>query len=317
WSREIDPSHLWPFYEDVSGTRSIWGDFQLFILQLMVKHPAFTDTTKRLRPPYNFSTRFLDLVRQNKSYLEPWGVIETAELKRLADIVGSSQRVRKYHPKTTFRYSAAALALQFFNLCTEKVCNSVRKIILIEDEMSVGQSNTHGRGFISLCQKNKNLHVERRVNLWKTVFTPHPFDQYDYLNGWCDREITSMQNDRLQAATVSRSIGKWMAEALALPSLGMPEGSFTLVLDGNPVPKHTSRVFRIVQRDAAWQAALDLCYSRGLVSKPSSLQRQRMNCFIFEGFPGVMQTLSTTSSLIRCNFDLGVPYDVEAIIENY
>ncbi|KAF5846217.1 hypothetical protein GGP41_003602 [Bipolaris sorokiniana] len=270
----------------------------------MVKHPAFNDKVKRLRPPYNVPSRYLDLVRHGNSYLEPWYIIEIADLKHLADI-------------TIFRCSAAALALQFFNSCTEKVRNSVRKILLIEDEMSVGQYHTHGRGFISLCQKNKKLHIEHLVNLWKTVFAPNSNLQERYLDDWCYQGVDSMQNDRLQASEVSQLVGNWMVEALALPSLGMPEGSFTLVLDGDPIPEHTSKVFRIMQRDAAWQAALGLCCSRGLLPKPSSRQRGYNSCFIFEGFPEVMQTLSTTSSLIRCNFDLGVPYDVEAIIENY
>ncbi|EUC32498.1 hypothetical protein COCCADRAFT_98462 [Bipolaris zeicola 26-R-13] len=308
-------SRTWKHIHD-SEARSIWSDFQMFILQLMTKHPAFNDAVKSLRPPYNVPSRYLDLVRHQNSYLEPWRIIEMAELKRLADIVGVSQRVYKCHPKTTLRYSAAALALQFFNSCTEKVRNSVRKIVLIEDEMSVGQSHTHGRGFISLCQKNKKLHVERRVNLWKTVFAPSSSIQHRYLHEWW-RGVDSMQNDRLQASEVSQLVGNWMVEALALPSLGMPEGSFTLVLDGDPIPEHTSKVFRIVQRDAAWQAAVDLCYSRGLVSKPSWAQSGFDCRFIFEGFPKVMETLSTTSCLIRCNFDLGEPYDVEAIIENH
>ncbi|KAH7552247.1 hypothetical protein BM1_09109 [Bipolaris maydis] len=315
-SRNREAHRLWPIFGHDSDARSVWGDFELFILQLMVKHPAFNDTVKSLRPPYNVPSRYLDLVRYGNSYLEPWRMIEMAELKRLADIVCSPQRVHKYHPKTTFRYSAAALALQFFNSRTEKVRNSVRKILLIEDEISVGQSNTHGRGFISLCQKNKKLHVERRVNLWNAVFAPDYSRQEEYLNCWCYRGVDSMQNDRLKASEVSQVVGNWMVEALALPSLGMPEGSFTLVLDGDPIPEHTSKVFQIMQRDAAWQAALGLCCSRGLVPEPSWTQRRFNSCFIFEGFPEVMQRLSTTSSLIRCNFDLGVPYDVETIIEN-
>ena len=40
----------------------------------------------------------------------------------------------------------------------------------------------------------------------------------------------------------------------------MPQdtNAFTLVLEGEPTPKRSSEVFRqVVQRDAAWQAALD------------------------------------------------------------
>jgi hypothetical protein len=82
--------------------------------------------------------------------------------------------------------------------------------------------------------------------------------------------MESLASDRLRAEDITKAVGTWVMEALALPSLGMPEDSFTLILDGSPTPKHTSEIFRtVVQRDAAWQTALNLSYSRGLLRKPS------------------------------------------------
>jgi hypothetical protein len=106
-------------------------------------------------------------------------------------------------------------------------------------------------------------------------------------------------------------------EALALPSLGMPEGSYALVLDGNPTPEHTSKVFRVVQRDVAWQAALDLAYSRGLFPEPSWRDRRRQRGYTYEGLPDVVWSLSRDSPLIRTSFDLGLvnEYDTESQLE--
>jgi hypothetical protein len=60
-----------------------------------------------------------------------------------------------------------------------------------------------------------------------------------------------LKDDKLSARGVTQSVGTWIVESLLLPSLGMPQGSYTLVLDGNPIPEQTAAVFRVVQRDAA------------------------------------------------------------------
>jgi hypothetical protein len=106
-------------------------------------------------------------------------------------------------------------------------------------------------------------------------------------------------------------------EALALPPLGMSEGSYALVLDGNPTPEHTSEVFRVVQRDVSWQAALDLAYSRGLLPEPFWQDRRRRKSYTYEGLPDVVKSLSRNSPLVRTNFDLGsvYEYDIESLLE--
>jgi hypothetical protein len=106
-------------------------------------------------------------------------------------------------------------------------------------------------------------------------------------------------------------------EALALPPLGMSEGSYALVLDGNPTPEHTSEVFRVVQRDVSWQAALDLAYSRGLLPEPFWQDRRRRKGYTYEGLPDVVKSLSRNSPLVRTNFDLGsvYEYDIESLLE--
>jgi hypothetical protein len=43
----------------------------------------------------------------------------------------------------------------------------------------------------------------------------------------------------------------------------MPGGSYALVFDGGTTPKRGIEVLDIVQRDAVWQAALELSYMRG------------------------------------------------------
>ena len=137
---------------------------------------------------------------------------------------------------------------------------------------------------------------------------------HDFGMGYSD-----LESDRLLAENVTRPLAKWIAEATALPSLGMPEGSYTLLLDGAPVLEQTAKLFRIVQRDATWQAALDTCYSRGVFPTPSWLDRRRHGGFVCEGLPSMICALShsKSDSLISCNFDPGTTCDIEEMLEDH
>jgi hypothetical protein len=55
-----------------------------------------------------------------------------------------------------------------------------------------------------------------------------------------------MANDRCPAEGITKAVGIYIAKAIALPSLGMPEDSLTLVLNSNLTPNYTSNVFRVV-----------------------------------------------------------------------
>ncbi|USP81842.1 hypothetical protein yc1106_09116 [Curvularia clavata] len=310
----------WEWDYTVGEARSIWCDFQRFLAQLISRHPALHETIKALPANSGIYMPSVDLLQRDDINFEPWRIYDKTELERLSNMLSFCPIPwGRIHPETKLTYSAASTALQFLNKCTRKVRKHIRKIILIENKVLTGRSESYGRGFIPFCRENRCLHVERRVNLWRTVFGPTSGDQATYTFGWTEWDARQFKNERLRARDVTRSVGKWMTEALALPSLGMPEESYTLVFDGNPVPELSSKVFRIIQRDAAWQAALDACYSRGLFPEVSwQIGRRQNKCYQFEGLPEVMQMLLTgSSSLIQCNFDLGAPYDVEQILEDH
>jgi hypothetical protein len=42
-------------------------------------------------------------------------------------------------------------------------------------------------------------------------------------------------------------------EALAFPSLGMIQASFTFIIDGSAIPEETTEVTLVAQQDASWQ----------------------------------------------------------------
>ncbi|KAL5113549.1 hypothetical protein ACEQ8H_008558 [Pleosporales sp. CAS-2024a] len=121
-----------------------------------------------------------------------------------------------------------------------------------------------------------------------------------------------LRDDKVAARKITEAVGSWIAEAVLLPSLGMPDGSFTLIFDGDPTPSNSTAVFNIIQRDAAWQEALTMSYDRHSIFS-SWLGGKEQQGYIYEGLPSAIQNISTTSPLVRCNFDPGTVQDAAAL----
>ncbi|KAH6876275.1 hypothetical protein BKA58DRAFT_455430 [Alternaria rosae] len=323
WVRRGHSYTLEGYKHSYGEARSIWDDFVEHVLELMSECPDYADTIKEL--PDRVARWPLrgchDLLRLKDAHLQPWLILDHAELERLSDMLPSFSETERPYENTCYDYSAAAVALQFFASCTKMMRSSVRKIILKENDVSVAQLECHGRGFVPICQENTSLRIERRVSLWKAVFLVSPRRHQEYIKKYItaaesDQDSSNFQDDLLRAYTVTKSIGKWVTEAMALQSLGMPEGSHTLVLEGDSIPNHTANVFRIVQRDAAWQAALDICYSLDVFEfNPSWLSRRLHQAFAFSGLPEMVCTLSTDSAPVRCNFPLHSPFDLDSSVQ--
>jgi hypothetical protein len=298
---------------------SLWTDLVERVLDLTSDHPAYVDTVEALPPRFKDIRIGRDSLQVKDAFIIPWLIVDFPELQRLSNVVRPDSKLAPCHEITHYTYSAVAIALTFLASCTKRFRTSVRNIKLYEDKVSVALPESHGRGFIPLCQENTALRVERHVSLWRTVFSVSDSTRWEYSYHSEGSQPTSrLEHDRLLAEDVTRSVGKWISEAMALPSLGMPTGSFTLVLNGEPTPEHTSEVFRIVQRDATYQAALDACYTNGTLPTPSWLGRRSHPGFVYQDFSEALRTISMKgNSLIRCNFDPGSPCDIEDMLEKH
>jgi hypothetical protein len=93
----------------------------------------------------------------------------------------------------------------------------------------------------------------------------------------------------------------------------MPSSSYTLVFDGQTNPEKSTAVFNILQRDDAWQIALDERFTP--VELSFSLWRDRRNqpSYSFEALPAMLRSITQYSPLIRCNFDPSVARNVDVI----
>lgn len=123
----------------------------------------------------------------------------------------------------------------------------------------------------------------------------------------------------LRPSDVTKSIGRWLLEAMELRKLGMPHDSFLLILDGSPLPEKTTQMFGIVQHHVGSQALMDMLHDRGTLPDlhPSWVARRFRAGYMWEDYPQAIANLRAGeySSLIRCNFDLGDAFDPEVELE--
>ncbi|KAK2051895.1 hypothetical protein LY76DRAFT_599024 [Colletotrichum caudatum] len=221
------------------------------------------------------------------------------------------------------RYSAAAVAIRFLKSLPKDSRSYIKNIVLNEDRAAVAFAECHGMGLVPYCQENPRLRVERKVNMWRTVF------QTKTVNDLSD-SMRPREGNTFSLDDMSCCMGVWILEALELESAGMPPGSFTLTFDGDRV---CSILFRnVVQRDAAWQEAIDLCFERKIFPPlPWHKRRQDSRNFgsrvgdeglpsfnrwyVFEGFPQAVRDISDGNSIIKCNFAVEKPLDVERMLE--
>ncbi|KDN68579.1 hypothetical protein CSUB01_10601 [Colletotrichum sublineola] len=207
--------------------------------------------------------------------IEPWIVPAPYDLRQLDFIAHgySNESLRGDYWK--WRFSAASAAIFFLQCLPDTVRTHVRRLIVEEDQVAVAFPESHGRGFIPFCRENPLLRVERRVNIWRNVFQSHyPFylpAQHQYMR--------NLGNETpLDSATITCSVSSWITEARALIPSGMPESSYLLVLDGNPVPQLCTRIFQsIVQRDVAWQSAWTECWKQGRIADASWFEARALD----------------------------------------
>lgn len=182
---------------------------------------------------------------------EPWAIPTTKTLDELAKVLEDTSLIEESSSaedpedfrhahymngsplrRRIFRYSAAAAAHSFLESLPSSTRSHVRSIVLNEDRKSVSFPESHCQGLVRFYLENPHLRVERRVNLWRTVFQSH-----------------DIQLLGLTSVYMTEAVANWVVEASALPS------AFSLIFDGQPITEKSSEVFqKVVVREAAWAA---------------------------------------------------------------
>ena len=220
---------------------SIWRDFIDLVLSLIATNPQFVEQShigSRSYGGYDDD----QALRLIGACTQPWIIPSTTELDNMVHITQVERKIPCYSPTTRYTYSAATSAIRFLRSITRTTRAAIRDIHVSEDRECIVSPECHARGFISFCQENPKLQVTHTVSLWKNAF-PVAYDRrLEYMDG----APSDPDRDHLLAKGITKSIGTWLMEASALPSLGMPNNSYRLVLDGSPDIEYTSEVFRVV-----------------------------------------------------------------------
>jgi len=297
---------------------SLWREFAEFAARQILEHEEAR--TFLVGSPFEKAGPV-----STDAFFETWAIPDDSDLEKF---IQTHRHAKDYMDYVKYTYSAASVAIRFLQSLSPRTLAQIRTIVLREDYESVAFPEDHARGLIPFCVENTQLRVERFVSLWQNALPVAR--QVDYTGvDFCwlprvtDRSDSDMhlsdpewlRNDKLQARDVTRSIGTWIVEALRLPSLGMPEGSYTLIFDGDPMPEKSTAAFAVVQRDAAWQAAFTTRYPAGSTPERLWLHMCAQAGYFFESLPGALQKITTASSLIRCNFDPGQLYSAESLAD--
>ena len=304
-------------------TRSVFWGFVNYTLNLLWDHEN-SDFLEGVRRCFGEADpiRLARLLALDPS---PWAIPSEDEVAEMENIVRFPHSMffdenDKHFQRNCIRhrFSAAAVAIRFFESTSPQTMLQIRKVLLHEDRESIAYPAAHGMGLVKLCLASPQLQIERRVSVWFNllpagsdgVFAEAPLHRINDTNetGW------SREKDRLHSSEISDPFSVWIEEALGLYDAGMPIGSFSLVFDGDGAYDLSSEVFEVVIQDAAWQEALDKWIKQR--SLHLSFKESRMqSCYKSEKFPQAVRSMVEGNSPIRCNFPIAGLWDVQQVLD--
>jgi hypothetical protein len=212
------------------------------------------------------------------------------------------------------RFSAAASAIHFLErrICVNQRTN-IRNLMLHEDFRSVNAPSSHAQGLVPFFKENPLLRVERRADWLKCVDvqlgSPPLVAAHFQLQQECEL--------RLNKREIGSRIALWLSDALSVTDAGVPAGSFTFVLEAGPHRDYATNMFQQhVHRESAWARAFrESTRSGSSVLTPVEISRISNDMISEEDMQVIDHLVNQTSSVLRCDFDMGIVWDVESLVE--
>jgi hypothetical protein len=116
-------------------------------------------------------------------------------------------------------------------------------------------------------------------------------------------------------------IWTWIAEVKGLLALGMPVGAFSFEIDCDGIPDHTTEVFKRVHLDVAWDAAIQVLRAETLANGVNANRARNpiayhlSSYWTYEALQEILQAILNSMSVIRCNFDIGIPVNYKTLLD--
>jgi hypothetical protein len=225
----------------------------------------------------------------------------------------NQRQTQEYRAK--FRISAASAAIGWLNQLPANKRMCVHSLAIIEDYPSVGRQECHAAGLVPFCKENPQLRIRHQVSMLNVIFSRALLSRTDSpedLEVYARHEIGEEAFD--QASSVSFScIVEWLAEIISLPKAGMPDGSYTFTLNGEPIVALCSEIFQeVVLRKEAMRMTIEH-------SLPSLAQDDRLyiGLQLHRGHGNAFAQLIDNSSFIKTNFNPGQLWNAEKMLAEF
>ncbi|KAK8129070.1 hypothetical protein PG984_010178 [Apiospora sp. TS-2023a] len=219
-----------------------------------------------------------------------------------------SLKGNKRYTQGKYRFSAASVAHTFLSRLPERLRTHLRNLHIHEDHTSVASPYYHAQGLVPFCLDNPRLRILHRIDMWRTIVaTPYKDSLYrDTPEQWF------MEKPLLRFSGAC-NLATWLGEALALPSHGMPQQSYTLLLDASQSREQCTSFFQdLIQRHAVWQEV----WERVAIEEDVGwLEVRSAQCYIAAGFPqAVADIANNVSPMVQTTFDASQgDWDAEAV----
>ncbi|KAF5986053.1 hypothetical protein FBULB1_2617 [Fusarium bulbicola] len=115
------------------------------------------------------------------------------------------------------------------------------------------------------------------------------------------------------------SIFYWLLDAFAVVDSGVGSNCFTFVLEAGQHSDYCSEFFQnFIQAEISKSKAWKICLDTGLLAslRPSTWERNTTRYAKDPRFEKLVDQLVTETSSLRCDFNPGVPLDVDALVED-
>ncbi|KAF5649893.1 hypothetical protein F25303_4580 [Fusarium sp. NRRL 25303] len=218
-----------------------------------------------------------------------------------------------------YRFSAVSAAIKFLDALPIDKRSALRNIIIHEDRMSTGYPDGHAIGLIPFCQENRRLRIRHQFSMISNLFERAYFFGVGGFDGIqdCKGDSTGEFLLRDAAPGLWAIVANCLAEAMYLPDSGMPDGSYTLLLDGEDAGDLCSEIF---QREILGKEAMRLVLNRALKEDPGSDWADDSSREIEESLKahaGALEHLVNKTSFFESNFYPGHLNNVDALMAHY
>ncbi|KAF5640100.1 uncharacterized protein FTJAE_4647 [Fusarium tjaetaba] len=215
--------------------------------------------------------------------------------------------------RSVYRFSAVSAAICFLDALPINKRSSLRNITIHEDRVSAGEPDGHAIGLIPFCQENGRLRIKHKFSMVRNIFERAYMSEFGVEEDNWSAEIMF----RFAGMNLYTVVGNCLSEAMYLPDAGMPDGSYTLLLDGEDAGDLCSAFF---QKEVLKKEARRLILDRALKEDPNSawagdyLYDMK---FLLEGHAGALAHLCNKTSFFESNFYPGHLNNVDALMAHY